>query len=102
MQRLIYTFILVGVISAAVYAQQPDTRTIAPPNKRNIETNWPQYGFDPEHTSFNGNETLVGSGNVSGLKLAWTYNFPCSTYSSPAVVGGILYTGSYCGDFEAV
>ena len=28
--------------------------------------------------------------------------FPCSTYSSPVVVDGVLYTGSYCGDFEAL
>src|SRR5262245_38529966 len=56
---------------------------------------WPQYGFDPEHTSFNPEETLLGTANVSSLQVAWRYSFPCSTYSSPVVVDGVLYAGSY-------
>jgi len=72
------------------------------PDQLKSNADWPQYGFDPEHTSFNPVEALLGTDNVSTLTVAWQYFFPCSTYSSPVVVDGVLYTGSYCGDFEAL
>ena len=67
-----------------------------------LDVDWRQYGFNAQHTSSNPGETLLGTGTVSMLQVAWQYFFPCSTYSSPVVVNGVLYTGSYCGDFEAL
>src|SRR5437899_6736037 len=76
--------------------------TARAPDQSKSNADWPQYGFDAEHTSFNPEEALLGRDNVSTLMVAWQYFFPCSTYSSPVVVDGVLYTGSYCGDFEAL
>src|ERR1043166_1243590 len=47
---------------------------------------WPQYGFDPDHTSFNPLETLLSTDTAPLLQVAWQYFFPCSTYASPVVV----------------
>ena len=66
------------------------------------DIDWPQYGFDSQHTSFNPEETQLGTSTAPLLQVAWQYFFPCSTYSSPVVVNGVLYAGSYCGDFEAL
>jgi eukaryotic-like serine/threonine-protein kinase len=91
-------------LAVQVHGQRvaPGGATEAVNDQSQLAADWPQYGFDPQHTSFNPNETLLGGSTVSMLQVAWQYFFPCSTYSSPVVVSGVLYTGSYCGDFEAL
>src|SRR5450432_1502029 len=41
---------------------------------------WRQYGFNPQHTSNNREETILNASNVSMLQVAWQYFFPCATY----------------------
>jgi len=47
--------------------------TARAPDQSKSNADWPQYGFDPEHTSFNPEETLLGTDNVSTLRVGWQY-----------------------------
>src|SRR5215471_512144 len=60
-----------------------------------VATPWNQYGRVPSHTHANPFENVLGPGNVSGLTQAWHYPTSGPVYSSPAVVNGVVYIGSY-------
>ena len=60
-----------------------------------VATPWNQYGRVPSHTHANPFENVLGPGNVSGLTQVWRYPTGNLVYSSPAVVHGVLYIGSY-------
>ena len=66
-----------------------------------LADDWPQSGFEPQHTGFNPNEKILGPYNVGDLEVAWTNSTPC-TVCSPSVVDGIVYYGHYCGEIRAV
>jgi outer membrane protein assembly factor BamB len=57
-----------------------------------VRTDWSQIGFGPYHTGHNPYENILSSSNVSALTLDWI--FPAKSYSSPAVVNGVVYVGS--------
>ena len=63
---------------------------------------WPKFRYDLANTGYNPNETTLGVSNVSGLQTKWTVNTGDQVYSSPAVVGGVLYDASYNGDVYAL
>ncbi len=58
---------------------------------------WPQYGFNGAHSSFNDAESTLSRANVSRLTFAWAV-FVGSTWpdkpSAPIVAGGILYAAA--------
>src|SRR5215831_6406701 len=60
-----------------------------------VATPWNQYGRVANHTHANRFENVLGPGNVSGLTQAWRSPVGGLVYSSPAVVHGVLYIGSY-------
>jgi outer membrane protein assembly factor BamB len=60
-----------------------------------VSTPWNQYGRVANHTHANRFENVLGPGNVSGLTQAWQSPIGGLVYSSPAVVHGVLYIGSY-------
>src|SRR5438067_13545124 len=53
---------------------------------------WPQFRYGPEHTGLNSAETTIGVGNVATLAQAWTADTRRPISTSPAVVGGVVYT----------
>lgn len=55
--------------------------------------NWPQLHGDPCHTGYNPNEFLLSTGTVANLTVAWAY--ATLSDSSPAVLNGVAYVGSY-------
>ena len=60
------------------------------------QTDWPMFGFDAQHTRYNPNETALNTSNVSGLTLDWSFTAGSYIYSSsPTVVNGIVYVGSW-------
>jgi len=59
---------------------------------------WPQFRYDQPHTGYQPLENTLGTGNVFKLVLAWQAQLGMLVdYSSPAVVGGVVYIGSTDG-----
>src|SRR5204863_482596 len=57
--------------------------------------NWPKFRFDSANTGVNPFETTLNPSNVSGLHPLWTAHTGAAISSSPAVVNGTLYVGSW-------
>lgn len=58
---------------------------------------WPTYLYNVERTGANFLETTIAPSNVSELKELWTVPTNGSDFSSPIVVNGTLYYGSWNG-----
>jgi outer membrane protein assembly factor BamB len=59
-------------------------------------TDWPEFMFDRENTGENPLETIVGSGNVDQLVLAWDRDLGSfiTLGSSPVLSQGVLYVAA--------
>jgi outer membrane protein assembly factor BamB len=69
--------------------------------------NWLQYGFDPAHSGYNPREDLLDPSTVGELSSAWTVRIGAEgalavAFSSPAVVGGVVYMGAEDGKVYAI
>ena len=62
---------------------------------------WPMYGRNLQHT-FNNPDSLITPKNVSRLQPAWVFPTGDAVTASPAVVDGVVYTGSWDGYFYAI
>ncbi|MEO8288436.1 MAG: PQQ-binding-like beta-propeller repeat protein [Chloroflexota bacterium] len=76
--------------------QSPPTPT-ARPLGAGPGGDWPMYGHDPQHTSYNPDESVITADNVQHLTPRWqvflgSNGTPSS--SSPSVAGGLVYAGS--------
>jgi serine/threonine-protein kinase len=74
-------------------AQIPCGPTDRPSLTRSI--NWPQFHFDAAHSGCNPYESTLNSDNVRDLVLDWQFATGGAVGSSPAVVNGVVYIGSY-------
>jgi len=61
---------------------------------------WPMYGNDLKH-SFT-NASMIDASNVSMLTSAWSFTTGDAVSATPAVVGGVVYVGSWDGSFYAL
>jgi outer membrane protein assembly factor BamB len=59
-----------------------------------VRTSWAKFHFDDRNSGYNPYENVLSASNVSGLRGMWSYPTGGGE-SSPAVVGGVLYVGSY-------
>jgi polyvinyl alcohol dehydrogenase (cytochrome) len=62
---------------------------------------WPMYGRDLRHT-FTNADSLINPSNVTLLLPAWDFATGDVVSASPAVVGGVVYVGSWDGNFYAL
>jgi outer membrane protein assembly factor BamB len=62
---------------------------------------WQQFRGGPSHQGITTTESAVGTTNVHELRPAWTGMTGASIFSSPAVVGGVVYVGSDDGRLYA-
>ncbi len=60
-----------------------------------VRTNWSMWGFLLSHGSFNPYENVLSEETVGGAGLRWSYTTGGLVLSSPAVVDGVVYVGSY-------
>ncbi len=65
------------------------------------KTNWPMFGFSPQHSHFNPRETILSPKTVSGMVLNWSVNTPGYIDTTAAVVNGVVYIGSSDGTLYA-
>ncbi len=75
------------------------TREVAPVQA--LAQDWPMYGRDLGH-SFTNAGSLIDTGNVATLVPAWSFPTGDVVSASPAVVGGVVYVGSWDGFFYAL
>jgi probable HAF family extracellular repeat protein len=62
-----------------------------------VATNWPQFHNGADRGGLQLRETLLNTGSVAGLSLAWAAPTWSSIYASPVVVDGVAYTPSSTG-----
>jgi outer membrane protein assembly factor BamB len=66
-----------------------------------VRTNWPQLAFSSLHRGRNPYENVLGTSTVAGLDLDWTAAATDSIWAQPAIVNGIVYSGSTDHDVYA-
>ncbi len=81
-------------ITATARVQATETAIIAPYNTA-VAANGIMFGFDAQHTHYNPYERILSPANVSGLVQDWTAAIGYQNFSSPVVVNGVVYIGSY-------
>lgn len=59
-----------------------------------VRTNWPKFRFNDANSGFNRYENVLSPATVGGLTKAWSHSLRYRIYSSPAVVGGVVYVGA--------
>ena len=62
---------------------------------------WPMYGRDLRH-SFSNPHSLINPTNVATLRPVWDFTTQDVVSASPAVVGDIVFVGSWDGYFYAI
>jgi outer membrane protein assembly factor BamB len=63
---------------------------------------WPQFRCNPSHSGANPNEPTIGSANAATLSLYWRSEIGDFVWSSPAVVDGVVFVGSFDGSVYAL
>jgi len=58
---------------------------------------WPSYLHDGQSTAANGDETTLSPSNAGRLAKLWTFKTGGKIASSPTVVNGVVYVGSWDG-----
>ncbi|HEX8217910.1 MAG TPA: PQQ-binding-like beta-propeller repeat protein [Chloroflexia bacterium] len=96
--------VLLSLLGAIQYKQryvgrtpEPGPTPAPPRNEDNPGGDWPMYGHDAQHTSYNPDETLIGAANVEQLVSRWQVFLGSNgnpSSSSPSVAGGRVYVGS--------
>lgn len=67
---------------------------LAAQTKFTVATDWPQFGgLDARGQRTNQYENTLTPSSVSGLDQQWQFQAAYAIYSSPAVVGGVVYFG---------
>lgn len=65
-------------------------------------TNGIMFGFNAQHTHANPYENILSPTTVSALTKKWVFQTGNFISSSPAVVNGIVYVGSFDGNLYAI
>ena len=67
-----------------------------------VRTDWPSFKNSPTHLGFNALENTINKNNATSLQLAWQGQMgDLVDFSSPAVVDGVVYVGSFDGKLYA-
>jgi len=90
---LVLSFLVISLFCSSL----PGFPRLTAQARSQVQTNWPEFGFDPQNSRYNPNETILTPSNVSGLTLAWIHQKQKSITASPVVVNGVLYEGSQSG-----
>ncbi len=78
------------------------TATIIPPTPAPSSAgDWTSYGFGPDHTFNNPNETKIGVTTAPNLTLKWTGSGPQGISGQPIIASGSVYWGSWDGYVRA-
>jgi outer membrane protein assembly factor BamB len=67
-----------------------------------VSANWSQYRYSPTHRGRDAGENIPSPSNVDNIDVDWQFTTGGQVESSPSIVNGIAYFGSYDGDVYAV
>jgi outer membrane protein assembly factor BamB len=67
-----------------------------------VQTNWSEQGFTTKNKRTNPYENVLDASNVGLMDLDWSFTTGNSVYSSPAVVDGVVYAGSFDNNVYAL
>jgi hypothetical protein len=79
-----------SAVTSTVPAATPSAVTSGTPAPAPSAANWPQLHGAPDRAGYQPDETLIGTGNVSKLSLARTYQANAGG-SAPLIANGVLY-----------
>jgi outer membrane protein assembly factor BamB len=97
--------IIGGILSVLVLAALVPSTSIAAPRSRDLSARsvqWPKFHYDLASTGFNPHETILSQSTVGALQSKWIFPAGGLVVSSPAVVGGVVYTADSEGDVYAI
>jgi len=60
--------------------------------------NWSEFGFSPSGGRYNPHEHILNTTNVGGLKVLWSASDSSFPFTAPAVVDGVVYSGTNAFD----
>jgi polyvinyl alcohol dehydrogenase (cytochrome) len=90
--------VTLGCLLAAASGQGRKLTTSKPANGGD----WPVFGRDVSGSHHNPDENALTPASVSKLKVKWVFETGGDVSSQPAVVGGVVYFGSWDGKEYAV
>jgi outer membrane protein assembly factor BamB len=103
-RRALPVIAAVGLLASLTVALGP-----AGPADAQTTANWPQFQLNNNHSSYSTAATSITPSNVTDLQPAWRWTVPASTngastgiYGTPVSEDGIMYVGSFDGEFYAV
>jgi len=82
----------------AMAAASPEQR----PASTEASSNWSQFHEGAKHHGFQVSESIISVATAPSLGLKWKYQTGDRVQSSPAVVDGVLYAGSWDGYLYAI
>jgi outer membrane protein assembly factor BamB len=62
------------------------------------KSNWSEFGFAPGGGRYNPHEKMLNVTNVGGLKVLWSADDGSFPFTAPAVVNGVVYSGTNAFD----
>src|SRR5207249_5005181 len=65
-------------------------------------TDWVKFHFDSANSGYNPYENVLDPSTVSSLSIKWNFLTGGAVYSTPSVVGGVVYAGSDDGKVYAL
>ena len=67
-----------------------------------VNDNWATAGHDLKNTRYQNNETTIGTGNVAGLGVKWSFTTGGDVSATPAVDETKVYVPDWAGNLYAV
>ncbi len=87
--------------TATAIPPSPTVTVAAPTPTASNANDWTTYGFGPDHTFNNPNETTLSVASAPSLQLQWTGSGPEGISGQAIVVQGSVYWGSWDGFVHA-
>jgi len=91
--RLLMLLVLVMFLTSCQFI---NTDTARLTSQASGGQDWPMFLHDPERTAVS-SETILSPSNVGHLKKLWAFKTGAPIAASAAVVGGVVYVGSWDG-----
>ena len=101
---------LVATVATVIAVVGAAGALVAGPS-RAASVSWRTYGFNAKRSGYNGSETTIGTGNVSGLHKRWSVDLGGVMIAQPVVAAAVsvagvptdvVYEGTEHGDFYAI
>ena len=94
-ERLLTCLQCLCIALAVTAASYGAVRAAAPAKAKG---NWSEFGFAPGGGRYNPRENILNTTNVGALKVLWSAQDGSFSFTAPAVVNGVVYSGTNAFD----